>query len=264
MSKLQPNNATARERVPMRDARRAFNFVSAPALAALALTFALALCASALTVGAGAQSRRAPRPAATPTPEPTPTPQEAQGESESVPRGTAGMKKDPAVIVSFLILENDNPMMSLDYMARDDIWKEFLERLGKSRAVSFTQGAKATRGEALKRAKLERESYVVLFEMQEERDMVGDASIGRVDSRNLLLKTYVYAPQTGNLKFADTIFQRPYRESATVGGVRVPLPTGTSRRVERYPSQRQLEQAAREAADRLMSHFNVIPPPDNE
>jgi len=242
MSKLQPNKS---------------------ALVALGLTLAFALCvfASAAT-DAGAQSRRAPRPAATPTPEPTPTPEATQGESESEskPRGTS--TKEPGVIVSFLILENDNPMMSLDYTARDDIWKEFLGRLGKSRAVSFTQGGKATRGEALKRAKLERESYVVLFQMEEEREMTGDASIGRADSRNLLLKTYVYAPQTGSLKYADTIFQRPYRDTATIGGVPIPIPGG-SRRIERYPSQRQLEQAAREAADRLMAHFNVIPPPDN-
>ena len=254
MSKLQPNNATTRVRV------RTPDFYVTRSLVALAALVALALCAFALTDAARAQSRRAPRPAATPTPEPTPTPEEARGESESVPRGT-GTKKDPAVVVSFLILENDNPMMSLDYMARDDIWKEFLERLGKSRAVSVTQGGKATRGEALKRAKLERETYVVLFEMQEERDMGGDASIGRVDSRNLLLKTYVYAPQTGSLKYADTIYQRPYRDTATIGGVRIPVPGG-SRGIERYPSQRQLEQAAREAADRLLARFNVVLPPE--
>lgn len=250
MSKLQPNNATTR-------ARTLDSPVTRP-LVALAALAAFALCLFALT--AGAQSRRAPRPAATPTPEPTPTPEETQGESESVPRGTSA-KKDPAVVVSFLILENDNPMMTLDYMARDDIWKEFLGRLDKSRAVSVTPGGKATRGEALKRAKLERESYVVLFEMVEERDLMGDASIGRADSRTLLLKTYVYAPQTGNLKYADTIYQRPYRDTATVGGVRIPVPSG--RRIERYPSQRQLQQAARDAADRLMSRFNVILPPDN-
>ena len=87
------------------------------------------------------------------------------------------------------------------------------------------------------------------------------ASTGRVDSRTLLLKTYVYAPKTGDLKYADTIYQRPYRETATIGGVRVPVP-GT-RGVERYPSQRQLEQAARDAADRLMSRFNVTLPPNN-
>ncbi|HKG13797.1 MAG TPA: hypothetical protein VKB12_10670 [Pyrinomonadaceae bacterium] len=255
MSKLQPNSPATRARV------RTPDFPATRALVALAALVAVALCAFALTNVAGAQSRRAPRPAATPTPEPTPTPEESQGESESKPRGTGASTKEPGVVVSFLILENDNPMMSLDYMARDDIWKEFLERLGKARSVSVTQGGKATRGEALKRAKLEREAYVVLFQMEEERESMGDASIGRVDSRNLLLKTYVYAPQTGSLKYADTIYQRPYRDTATVGGVRIPVPG--SRRIERYPSQRQLEQAARDAANRLMAHFNVTLPPDN-
>ena len=91
---------------------------------------------------------------------------------------------------------------------------------------------------------------------------MGDATIGRADSRSLLLKTYVYAPKSGDLKYADTIYQRPYRDTATVGGVRIPVPGG-SRRVERYPSQSQLEQAARDTADRLMAHFNITPPPDN-
>jgi hypothetical protein len=166
------------------------------------------------------------------------------------------------VLVSFVLMEYDNPMMSLDYTARDDIWNEFLGRLGKSRAVSVTQAGKGSRGEARSRAKSESEAYVVLFDMEDERDSMGDAGVGRVDSRNLLLRTFVYAPKTGDLKFTDTIYQRPYRDAATIGGVRVPLPTG-SRRIERYPSQRQLEQSARDAADRLLSRFNVIPPPDN-
>lgn len=253
MSKLQPNKSTRRGRV------RSISFSVPRILFALTLLSALTLCSVALTYGARAQSRRAPRPAATPTPEATPTPTPSgESESESRPRGTSA--KDPAVVVSFAIMEYDNPMMSLDYMARDDIWKEFLERLGKARAVSVTQGGKGTRGQARERAKSERETYVVLFQLEEEREMNG-ASTGRVDSRALLLKTYVYAPKTGDLKYADTIYQRPYRETATIGGVRVPVP-GTSR-IERYPSQRQLEQAARDAADRLMSRFGVMLPPDN-
>lgn len=86
---------------------------------------------------------------------------------------------------------------------------------------------------------------------------MGDASIGRVDSRRLLIKAYVYEPKTGDLKFVDTTFQRPARETATVGPVRIPVPT---RRVERYPSQAQLEQAARDSADHLMSRFHIRPP----
>jgi hypothetical protein len=255
MSNLQPNRATARgrERAPDRSATRA--------LTALAALIALALCASALTNAARAQSRRAPRPAATPTPAATPEAKPAgESESESVPRGTSA--KDPVAVVSFAVMEYDNPMMSLDYMARDDIWKEFLERLGRARAVSVSQGGKGTRGQARERAKSERDTYVVLFQLEEEREMMGDARVGRADSRSLLLKTYVYAPKTGDLKYADTIYQRPYRETSTIGGVRVPVPGG-SRRIERYPSQRQLEQAARDAADRLMSRFGVTPPPDN-
>ncbi len=65
-----------------------------------------------------------------------------------------------------------------------------------------------------------------------------------------------------DLKFSDVIYQRPYRETATVGGVRIPVPGGT-RRIERYPSQLQLEQAARDAADSLLMRFGVRLPPDN-
>lgn len=240
MSKLQPNGGAA--------------------LAALALAsvFALALSASA-GAAVNAQSRRAPRPAATPTPSPEPSPQ-GESESESKPRAKT---KETGVVVNLVIMDYDNPLMNLDYMARDDIWKEFLARLGRSRAVSVTQAGKGGRREARERAKSEREAYVVLFQIEEEGAASGRESMGRADSRTLLLKTFVYAPQTGDLKFSDTVFQRPYRDSATIGGVRVPLPTGTGR-VERYPSQRQLEQAARDAADRLMARFSVITPPENE
>jgi hypothetical protein len=254
MSKLQPNKSTTRGRV------RALNISVPRRLFALALLFAVALCAFASITPSRAQSRRAPRPAATPTPEATPeaTP---QGESESQPRGASASAKDPSVVVSFSVLENDNAMMSLDYTAHDDIWKEFIDRLSKSRAVSVTQGGKATRGQARDRAKAEQDTYIVLFEMEDQSEMSG-GGVGRTDSRTLVLKTYVYAPKTGSLKFADTIYQRPYRDTARIGGVPVPLPTGTHR-MERYPSQLQLEQAARDAADRLLSRFNVILPPNN-
>ena len=89
----------------------------------------------------------------------------------------------------------------------------------------------------------------------DETGMVGTGT----DKRGLALRTYVYTPKTGDLKYSDTMFQRPYRDTARVGGVRVPVPT---RRVERYPSQYQLEQAARDSADRLLSRFQITPPPE--
>jgi hypothetical protein len=223
-------------------ARRAF--------AASAL-LALVLCASA---GGRAQSgRHAPKPATGPTPESTP-----QGESESKPRGAAA--KPSNVVASFVVMQYDDPIMGVDFRAREAVLDNFVRRLGQSRSVAVTTAGKGTRKEARARAKEAREAFVVLFQLEEETAASGGASIGNVDSRTLLLKTYVYAPQTGDLKFADTIFQRPYRPTTSIGGVRVPVP---SRRIEQYPSQLQLEQAARDAADRLLSRFSVIIPPDN-
>jgi len=255
MSKLQPNKIRTRAGLAC-----ALNNATAHAHITLFALFTLFTLCVFTTTDARAQSRRAPRPVATPTPEATPvaTP-EGESESESQPRGTHA--KDPSIVVSFAVIENDNPMMSLDYMARDDIWKAFIERLGKSRAVSVTQGGKGTRGQARERAKSERETYVVLFQIEESGSMMGSSGVGRADTRTLVLRLYVFAPQTGDLKFSDVIYQRPYRDTATIGGVRVPIPSG--RRIERYPSQLQLEQAARDAADSLLMRFGVRLPPDN-
>src|ERR1700755_2954649 len=114
MSELQPNMKRA-------TAARAGARKGAVTCALVALIALFTFCVFT-TKDARAQSRRAPHPAATPTPEATPeaTP-EGESESESQPRGTHA--KDPNVVVSFAVIENDNPMMSLDYMARDDIWK---------------------------------------------------------------------------------------------------------------------------------------------
>jgi len=219
---------------------------SAFALFALAL-FALASVASAQS------GRHAPKPAATPAPEATPR---AESESKSKPR--AASPSD--LIVSFVVVEQDGGMLNLDFNARESVVDTFVRRLGQLRTVSVSSGGKGGRKDARERAKKGRGTFVVLFELEEERAAMGEASIGRIDSRTLLLKTYVYAPESGDLKYTDTITQRPYRPTTTIGGVRVPSP---GRRVEQYPSQLQLEQAARDAADRLMSRFGVIPPSEN-
>jgi hypothetical protein len=209
----------------------------------------LVLCA--VSAHTSAQSgRKGAKPAA--TPEATP-----QGESESKPRP----EKPSGVVISFVVIQMENAILDIDMNARADVRDTFFKRLGQPRAVSVSDGGKGGRKEARERAKKEeREAYVVLFELEEERAAMGEASIGRVDSRTLLIKTYVYAPKTADIKYADVTMQRPYRDTTTVGGVRIPVP---SRRIERYPSQLQLEQAARDAADKLMSHFGIIPPRDN-
>ena len=222
------------------------------AAAALAL-LSLALCAH---VAARAQSgRHGPKPAATPTPSPEATP---QGESESVPRGRAPKPAD--VVASFVVMDYEDAFVGVDFRAREDVMDSFMHRLGQARAVAASYQGHGNRKEARDRAKAERDAYVVLFEINEDTMAGGAPGIGQADTRRLVIKTYVYAPKTGDLKFTDTVYQRPYRETARIGGIPIPVPT---RRIEQYPSQLQLEQAARDAADRLMQRFGVTLPPDN-
>ena len=213
-----------------------------------ALLLASVLCAQ----GAWAQSGRKGQKASTPPP---PAESSSQGESESGPKREA--PKKPDALVSFVVMRGDEMFTMIDPLARDGVAQSFIRRLGQSQAISVTDGGTGRRQDARSRAKEQTTAYVVLFQMEEENYA---ASTGRVDSRTLVIKTYVYTPKTGDLKYADTVYQRPYRQTARVGGVPIPVPT---RGIERYPSQHELEQAARDAADRLLARFQISPPPDN-
>jgi hypothetical protein len=212
-----------------------------------------ALLLLALAFGAqGAWAAQSGRKGAK-SPSPVPSEPAPQGESESESGPKPNTSKRPDALVSFVVMRGDEGILMVDSLARDGVSEQFLRRLGSSQAVSVTNAGAGTRGEARKRAKDETAAYVVLFQLDEEGY---GGSTGGTNSRALIIRTLVYAPKTGDLKFTDTVFQRPYRPTARVGGIPVPVPT---RGIERYPSQHELEQAARDAADRLLSRFNITP-----
>ena len=171
------------------------------------------------------------------------------------PAGKPAEAKRQDALVTFVVMKDDTLSVGWDSMARDGVAAAFVARLRQvGRDVEVKDSGKGRRQEARELAKKEETAYVVFFQM-EETGYTGSST----DTRGLVLRTYVYTPKTADLKYSDTMFQRPYRDSARVGGVRVPVP---SRRMERYPSQFQLEQAARDAADRLLSRFQITPPPE--
>ena len=216
---------------------------SRAALFGAALLLFAALCVS----GAGAQSgRKGQKPLGLPTEKPTP----------ADPADKAAAPKNVEPTITLLVLKDDTLSVSYDSLARDDVAATFVERLRRvGRDVEIKDGGKGRRQQARDLAKKEEKAYVVFFQMEE----TGYGSTAETDLHGVALRTYVYTPKTGDLKFSDTIFQRPYRDSARVGGVRVPVPT---RRVERYPSQLQLQQSARDAADRVLARFQITPPPE--
>lgn len=207
-----------------------------------ALFIAAAFCAAPAAAQSG---RKAQKPLGLPTEQARP----------ADPAAKPAEVKKQNVLYTFVVLKDDTLSVGFDTLARDGVAAAFLDRLKRvGRDVEIKDGGKGRRGEARDRAKKEEAAYVVFFQMDES-----GYSGTSTDLQGVVLRTYVYTPKTGDLKYTDTMFQRPYRDSARVGGVRVPVPT---RRIERYPSQHQLEQAARDAADRLLSRFQIAPPPE--
>lgn len=231
------------------------------------LLFAVSLLASVAAPLAHAQSGRRKTDPARQSPAPTPTPaapSEPQGESESQPRG--GASKNANIIATFVVYEDDN--LELDFAVagaqRDIVSRTFFDRMRQSSAVEVTAGGKGTRGSARQRAKQERTAYTVHLQLEEDVLTSRDSSrnrdtLGRRDASVYALRVTVYAPTSGELKYNDVIRQRPYRQTARVGGIPVPVPVGR----ERVPGEYQLAQAARDAADRLLSRFDIARPPDN-
>lgn len=209
---------------------------------AAALVIAAAFCAASAVAQSG---RKAQKPLGLPT--------ETAKPADPADK-TAETKKQEA-LVTFVVFKDDTLAIGIESMAQEGVSQAFVERLRQAgRDVEVKDGGKGRRQEARAQAKKEETAYVVFFQMEESGGM-GGAS----DTRGLVLRTYVYTPKTGDLKYNDTMYQRPYYDSARIGGVSVPVPT---RRVERYPSQYQLEQGARDAADRLLSRFQITPPPE--
>jgi hypothetical protein len=224
---------------------------------------ALALCvASAAT--AGAQSgRRKPAPM---SPVPTPTPaapaEEGESESESRPRRQVGV----AGQLSFVVYRLDNAFPHVDFNVENMLMNAFMDRLTRSKDLTANHGGKRiSRKEAQEIARSESRSHVVLVELELDSGLASGRGTagGQTDMRSLSVKTYVYEMGTGTLKYVDQTSQRPYRQTTgtTIGGIRLPLPAPRAR-IERFPGELQLEQAARDAADRIMQRFNLRLPPD--
>jgi hypothetical protein len=231
-------------------------------LPGLLLLAAFAACAL-LAAGSSAQSGRRSRPSyPQPTPAATPAPEnESGGESESESRPRTADLKD-AALASFVVMESDDALFGADSFTKREVVESFAERLGRAPSVAVTSAGRGTRSDARRRAQGEATAYVVLVSL--EQGQGGDPDIVRrrpdqSENYTLAVRIAAFEPKTGTLKYSDTVYQRPVRETARIGGVRIPVPTRT---VSRYPAQLELRQAAHDAADRLLTRLGIRPPDD--
>jgi hypothetical protein len=159
-------------------------------------------------------------------------------------------------------MELDELTFGSDYGMRGEVAESFAARLRRSPSVSVSGGGRGSRSDARQRAKGETTAFVVLVGLEDVYNGGGGSGprgSSQDRNRSLAVRTSVFEPKTGALKYTDTIYQRPVRSTVGVGGIGLPIPTRT---ISRYPSQLELRQAAHDAADRLLSRFQIIAPPE--
>jgi len=161
-----------------------------------------------------AQSGRRAPPKPSPTPVPTP-----QSDAELTPKSSARELKQR---VSLLVGSEPS---SKHLLSEDAIFANFIQHLGEFKNVKTTSMGDIKRDRAVKRAKTETESIVVLLQFDVDEFQSGTVIL---NSPDLDVKVLVFEPKTGEKKFEGKVYYK------AVGGPMLKKdnwPTGTPIRI---------------------------------
>ena len=136
--------------------------------------------------------RRAPKP----DPAPIPTP---QTDAEVTPKTSARELKQR---VSLLVAREPS---SKHLLSEDTIFKDFLDHLGEFKHVTVAGIGDTKRDSAVKRAKSEKESIVVLMQFDVDEFQSGTIIL---NSPDLNVKILVFEPRTGHKKFEGKVYYK--------------------------------------------------------
>jgi hypothetical protein len=208
-----------------------------------------AFCLAALFIFASiaqAQSgRRVKRPPISPSPAP---------EAQTQPTPTVKVSKAPQFSL-YVGMDQRDLFANIPLYFYDSIRTAFVQRLNQASSINITTGGEMHRGEAVKRAKNEQSTYVVLLQLDLDAFDPRSSTGSNVDSSRLSIRYAVFAPVTGKTKMEGRVYQQQYR----TGRGRIGLPS-PGRNNPIY-SEYLLKEAAREAADRVLEEFNIYTAP---
>lgn len=166
---------------------------------------------------------------------------------------TAKPAIDPETQIS-LIVASDEPTSAIGISvinSNGSMMKGFIERLRKSSAFNIKVEKQMGRGRASDIAKEQTEAYVAWLQFGSDR-----VTARSHDASDWYVDYVVFTPGTAKVKTGGRIYLRAYQRSVGVGGVPVgiPLPPIDGRAAV----ETSLQQAGREAAERVMAEFDVI------
>ena len=133
---------------------------------------------------------------AKPTPAPVPTP---QTDADVIPKSSGRELKQR---VSLLVAREPS---SKHLLSEDAIFKDFLNNLGAFKNVTATSIGDTKRDHAVKRAKSETESIVVLVQFDVDEFQSGTIIL---NSPDLDVKVFVFEPRTGQKKFEGKVYYK--------------------------------------------------------
>ncbi|MFN2483225.1 MAG: hypothetical protein ABR554_17335 [Pyrinomonadaceae bacterium] len=210
-----------------------------------------ALCASlfvfASVCAAGAQSGRRVQRQQEIAPVPTPTP-----EPEAKKPVQEAAKK-----ITLLVLADNAISAQTSSSAQSIVMQTFGQRLREATSFELnTESTRTTRGEATRKAKEEKERFVVWLSLKVNGSDYDPAGINRPNPENYHIEYGVYAPVTGkSISYGNVYLRAGY---GSIGGVRVGAPSC-------YPAtfayEYEFVYGAIDAANRVMKAFNLVPPP---
>jgi len=132
----------------------------------------------------------------------------------------------------------------------------FVERTQKTAGVKVRTGKEMNRKEAIDAAKASKDTYVVWFQLQQDRVDTEHPSTSVLGGNpfGLYVDYYIYEPGTGKTKASGHVYQRTNRG---VGGAPWPAPNPRSTGAAEY----SLRYAGVELAERVLSTLNLLTTP---
>jgi hypothetical protein len=217
----------------MRNHRRVLHLV-ASSLSVVAVFLLIAIWVGPVTAQSG---RRAPKSSPAPVPTPTPEPKPVEKKPAAETRAS----------LSFIVgIDREAGFAMIPMYFYDSVLRACADRLDDSSVKVTVANREMNRGEAVKRAKAETESHLVWMQLRFDT-----ASMSEADLREVYIDYWVFAPTTAKTVTNGRSYQQMYRG----GGVIVmPRPGG---RVNEPYAEQLLKQAARDAAERILSAMDL-------
>jgi len=197
----------------------------------VALCFALMATCALLSTGQSGRKTRKPAPLPVPTPEPTPKP-------------TPSDLNKPAF--TFLVcMERYSDYSRIPLGTSSAVMNRCANRLDEPVSVKVNTDSRETnRGEAVRRAKAEKEAYVVWLKLV-QNNVSGRASSSD-DPYNVFIQYEVFQPVTAKREASGRIFPAAYRDRGIIVQPR-----------SKTATDYYLIEAGREAGEAILEHFHL-------